>query len=89
MREMIHLTLYTRRGCFLCDKMKAAVGAVAADVPLRLEEVDIDRSADLVERYGHDIPVLFVEGEEIARHRVTTDDLRHLLQKRQAGRPPA
>jgi glutaredoxin len=85
---VIHLTLYTRRGCFLCDKMKAVVRAVAADVPLRLEEVDIDTSQELAARYGHDIPVLLVEGEEIARHRVTTDDLRTLLGRRRAGRPP-
>ena len=66
---LLKLTLYTRRSCFLCDKMKAAIRHVADDIPLSLEEIDIDTSPELTARYGRDIPVLLVEGraEEDAR----------------------
>ncbi len=82
---MIELTLYTRRDCFLCDKMKAAIRAVGREIPLSLDEIDIDTSPELTVRYGHDIPVLVVEGQEIARHRVTTDALKKTLRERAAG----
>ena len=79
------LAIYTRHSCHLCDVMKAAVREVAAEVPLSLEEVDVDRSPALAHEYGRDVPVLFVEGREIARHRVTVDALRTALRDRQAG----
>ena len=82
----IRLSLYTRRHCHLCDEMKAVIREVGADVPLELEEIDVDGSRDLKKRYGLDVPVLAAEGEEIARHRVTAGTLREALRKRQAGR---
>lgn len=84
---LLKLTLYTRPDCFLCDKMKAAIRHVADNIPLSLEEIDIDTSPELTARYGRDIPVLLVEGHEIARHRVTTDALRKMLGERTAGHP--
>jgi glutaredoxin len=82
----MRLTLYTRRDCHLCDEMKAVVRAVGADLPFELEEIDVDRSRELKKRYGLDVPVLEVDGEELARHRVTAGALREALLKRQAGR---
>ena len=83
---MIRLTLYTRRQCHLCDEMKAVVREVGADLPLVLEEVDVDRSRDLKKQYGLDVPVLVADGAELARHRVTAGALREALRQRQAGR---
>lgn len=81
----LKLTLYTRRDCHLCDVMKAVVLEVAADMPASLEEIDIDTVPALARQYGRDIPVLLVDGEEIARHRVTADALRRALHTRRAG----
>lgn len=82
----LKLTLYCRRNCPLCEEMKAVVREIGADLPLELEEVDVDRSRDLKKRYGLDVPVLALDGEELARHRVTAGALREALLKRQAGR---
>jgi hypothetical protein len=41
----------------------------------RLEERDITEDPELERRYVFEIPVLLFEGREIARHRITADEL--------------
>lgn len=36
--------------------------------PLNWDEIDIDRSQDLILQYGHKVPVLCLDGEEICHH---------------------
>jgi glutaredoxin len=68
----IQVTIYTRPGCSLCVKAKAAIEA--AGVPdVVIEEVDIDDDADLRRRYTNDIPVILVNGREAFRHAVTPE----------------
>ena len=75
---MIELTLLTRSGCPLCDKMKAVVETVAQQDGGRtvaLAEIDVSADPDLEKRWGNDIPVLLCGGREIARHRVSASEL--------------
>ena len=76
---MLRLTLYGRAECTLCDAMKAVVDAVAREVPLTLETVDVDTDPALVAAYGNDVPVLHVNGREAFRHRVDAGRLRARL----------
>ena len=64
------LTLYSRPGCHLCDRMKTVIERVARRRPLALEVIDISTDPALERRYAHDIPVLLVDGVEVARHRI-------------------
>ena len=82
---MIDLSLYTRRGCCLCEEMKTAIDDAIGGFPVRLEEIDVDANPDFTERFGADVPVLFVEGQEFARHRLDRKALRERL--RRAGAP--
>lgn len=66
------MTLYTKEGCTLCEPVKFVIARVASRVPLDYEEVDIEapgreRELDL---YRYDIPVVAVDGVEVARHRL-------------------
>ena len=79
---MIRLTIYTRPGCHLCDDMKDLIGKVGERIPLTLEDVDIYADDELEEKYGLEIPVLFVEGERVASVRITEDALVRILTKR-------
>jgi hypothetical protein len=81
---MVHLTIYSRPGCHLCDEMKATVGRVGATVPLEVDEIDISNDPVLESQYGLEIPVLLVEGKKAAKYRVSEDDLRRLLASRGA-----
>jgi len=76
---VIALTLYSRPGCHLCDEMKTVINRVGQSTPLYLEEIDISSSADLEERYGLEIPVLFVAGKKAAKYRIGEEELRRVL----------
>lgn len=80
------LTLFTRRACHLCDAMKEVVREVAGSRAVRLVEVDVDADPALAARYGRDVPVLWLDGREVARHRVTADALAAHLDAAAAGR---
>ena len=80
---MTDLTLLTRDGCRLCDKMKAVVSRVQYAHPLILREVDISTRPELKRRFGTEIPVLLRGDDVIARHRVTE---RELLEALRGGR---
>ncbi|MGZ8530211.1 MAG: glutaredoxin family protein, partial [Candidatus Binatia bacterium] len=41
------LTLYSRKDCCLCDAMKAVIDKVAANLPLEIDEIDVDGSLEL------------------------------------------
>lgn len=57
------LTLYTRRGCHLCEQAEGAL----TRLDFRFEAVDIDADAELRGRYGHDVPVLALRGQTLLK----------------------
>ena len=75
------LTLYTRRECGLCRKMKEVIGEVAREIPLELEEIDVDRSAELAAAYGEQVPVLFIGGRKAFKYRVSAGELKNRLER--------
>lgn len=76
---MIRLTLYSRRDCHLCHEMRAVIDAVAREVPLKLEEIDVDGDEALAGRYGADVPVLSVNGRTAFKYRLDARGLRARL----------
>ena len=55
--------------------MRDAVAPVLAERGIRLVVRDVREDRDLLRRYGNDIPVLLAGDVELARHRVTRDEL--------------
>ena len=76
------LVLYSRADCCLCEEMKNAIRQVAAKVPLDLEEVDVDSSAQLKEQFGDEVPVLFIDGRKAFKHKVTAKELEKRVGRR-------
>ena len=64
---MLHVTLYSRPGCRLCETARRDLEAAVQDITV--EEVDVDRDPQLLERYGSDVPVAVSDGRELFRHR--------------------
>jgi thiol-disulfide isomerase/thioredoxin len=50
--------LYSTPGCHLCEMAREIVSPLLNNYSLRLEEIDIAESDELIERYGVRIPVL-------------------------------
>lgn len=76
------VTVYTRQQCGLCRQAEAVVARVAgwaADVEL----VDIDADPTITERYTVRVPVVAVDGVEVAEFQV---DARALRAKLRAAR---
>ena len=75
----LRVTLYTRAGCCLCDKAAALIEKVAADVPLTLEQIDVDQDPALQAAWGTKIPVVAIDGEVVIVSRVSEYWLRRSL----------
>jgi glutaredoxin len=73
--------IYTRPGCHLCDEAKTAIGASECDDEFSLEEVNIDEDPTLRERYGYDIPVIFINGVKVFKHRVDPVEFKRKLRR--------
>ena len=68
--ESLEVTLYTRPGCHLCEEAKSLIAPLLAEFGARLREVNIDSDPELQERYNLDVPVIFLAGRKIAKHRI-------------------
>ena len=73
------VTLYTRLGCHLCEEAKAAMIPLLKEFAASLREVNIDEDAVLRERYGSDVPVIFLGARKVAKHRVDLEQFRRQL----------
>lgn len=54
----MHIILYGTVACHLCEQAKEILWPLVERFSLRLEEVDIAESDELLERYGLRIPVV-------------------------------
>ena len=79
MASRIRVVLYTSARCGLCEDMKADMKKAGVEALYTLEEVDIEKDAEIFSRYRYDIPVLFINGVEAFRHRLKPDEFRAYL----------
>jgi glutaredoxin len=75
------VTLYTRPGCHLCEEAKTAVAPLLREFGAVLREVNIENDAVLEERYGWDIPVIFLGARKAAKHRLDVEQFRRQLRQ--------
>jgi glutaredoxin len=75
------VTLYTRPGCHLCEEAKAALAPLLREFDAVLREVNVDDDPVLKERYGWDIPVIFIGQRKAAKHRVDLGQFRRQLEE--------
>ncbi len=62
----MRVTLYTRAGCGLCEKAEAVLKRLQKQGRFEIEYVDLDSDADADRRYWARIPVIALDGEEVA-----------------------
>lgn len=77
---MAELTLYTRAGCGLCDRLKSLITSLMDDdSSLSLSEVDIANDPGLIEQFGLRIPVVMYAGRVILEGRPSLSEVRTVL----------
>ena len=69
------VTLYTKLGCHLCEAAEGVIAAVLRSHRVQFVRRDITEDPGDYERYCNDIPVILVDGVEVARHRITRERL--------------
>jgi hypothetical protein len=79
MPEAIHVEIYSRPGCHLCDEAKAVIEPFMSKYRLRVTVTDVDSSPELRAAYGTEIPVVMIDGVEAFRHRVDAVELERRL----------
>ena len=79
MKTKARVVLYTKTNCSLCEKMKEQVALANCDEFYTLEEVDIEKDAELYARYRYEIPVLRIDGVDAFRYRLKADEFRAYL----------
>jgi glutaredoxin len=73
------VTLYSRPGCHLCEEAKRVIAPLLSEFAASLREVNIDEDAVLKQRYGWDVPVIFIGARKAAKHRVDPSQFRRQL----------
>lgn len=75
------LTLYTKSPCPLCDVLKSEL-QLRFSGRYQLQEVDITASGNerYLKLYKYEIPVLFLEGQFLCKHRLDSELLERKLQ---------
>jgi len=66
----VTVTLYSKPGCHLCEEVRALLAELAIERRFTIEEINIALDAKLFAAYRHAIPVVLVDGSEIARGRI-------------------
>ena len=64
------VVIYSKEGCCLCHEAKAVFDRLLNEIPFTIKEVDITGIPDLLERYGQEVPVVFIEGRKAFKFRV-------------------
>lgn len=72
---MTTVVLLGKPDCHLCHVMEDVVAPVLADRGIPLVVRDVREDPEMLRRYRNDIPVLLVDDVELARHRITRDEL--------------
>lgn len=90
-RRVPEVAVMTREGCHLCTEMVRVVRDAAGRVPVAVRDLDVELAAGRLEPSVHDrwttlVPVLLVDGREVAHHRADATAVRRALRRRRPAR---
>jgi len=71
---MLQVTLYTKKGCHLCERVKDDLTRLQAQYPHQLTEIDIEEHTDFHKLYALEIPVLQI-GPYTLKAPIQSEDL--------------
>jgi glutaredoxin len=79
---MATVTIYSKKGCHLCDIAKEELYALRCDFEFSLNEVDIEKDKLAFEKYKYLIPVVELDGLIISNYKVDTKKMKAILSKK-------
>jgi glutaredoxin len=78
---MTLVTVYSRLNCHLCDVAVDALESVKGELAFEIEKIYIDGDAELIKKYGEEVPVIQIDGKHHDIFRVDLNRFRSSLEK--------
>ena len=75
------VTIYSRHGCHLCEVAEATLEELKDELNFEIEIKYIDGSNELEKMYGHEVPVIHIDGEHHDFYKVDPIRFRSSLEK--------
>jgi hypothetical protein len=75
------VVVYSRADCCLCDEALAEIESARRSLDFGVAVVDVDSDPELALRYGHEVPVIEVDGRKAFKFRVTARELLRRLRR--------
>jgi len=75
------VTIYSRHGCHLCEVAEATLAELKDELNFEIEIKYIDGSNELEKLYGHEVPVIHIDGEHHDFYKVDPDRFKSSLEK--------
>lgn len=79
MNATARFTVLTREGCELCEDMLTELERFCAGRNASIAVLDVDGDAQFRARYGHQVPVLLLDGEPVCHARFDAAEVERLL----------
>ena len=73
------VTVYSRSGCHLCGNAETTLAGLTEELNFDLEIKLIDDSEELEKLYGHEVPVIHIDGEHHDFFRVDVERFKSCL----------
>jgi glutaredoxin len=83
------VVLYTAQGCHLCERARAVIEGLRAELEFELREVDITGDEGLEARYRELLPVVEIGGRRAFVYYVQPDAFRRRISAQASGGDPA
>ena len=75
------VTIYSRHGCHLCEVAEATLAELKEELNFEIEIKYIDGSNELEKLYGHEVPVIHIDGEHHDFYKVDPERFKSSLGK--------
>jgi hypothetical protein len=72
----LEVTFLSRSGCHLCDEALRQIEPLVSGFGTDLRVVNVDTDRTLRQRYGNEVPVVFLGNRELERNRIDPGHLR-------------
>jgi glutaredoxin len=75
------VTVYSRHGCHLCENAVNTLESMREELAFEIEIIYIDGNPELEKLYGHEVPVIHINGEHHDFYKVDPERFRTSLEK--------
>ena len=80
------VTVYSRKGCHLCDDAYTTLQSMQAELNFEIKVIDIDQNQELVNHYSDQVPVIHIDGQHHDFYKVDPERFRSSLEKHRQHR---